>query len=238
MTGLGLYESLHMMHRAWRYKNRTERDEVRFMLAQDLRGKLVLDIGANAGIYSYWMSKAVGAQGRVIAFEPQPEMIEALKKLRHSFRFPHLEIAETGLSDKPGEAEMRRQMAHLGGASISMHMPNADDTMTIPLTTLDAYISEHADRPVAFIKCDVEGHEPEVFAGAMETLRRDMPTLLFECHDHQVQGSHLFENLRSIGYAPYYLHNGAHHPLEELETTRASIKKPYLNYVCIPYRDQ
>lgn len=227
-----------MMHRAWRYRNRTERDEVRFMLAQDLRGKLVIDIGANAGIYSYWMSKAVGPAGRVIAFEPQPEMIDSLKRLRHSFRFPQLEIAETGLSDQPGEATLRRELSHLGGASIARDLPNADDSFTIPLTTLDAYISEHADRPVSFIKCDVEGHEPEVFAGAMQTLRQDKPTLLFEFHDKQVRESDLFDQLHSIGYDCFYLHDGKRHPIESLESQRASIDKPYLNYVCLPLRDR
>lgn len=238
MSGLGLYESLHMMHRAWRYRNRTERDEVRFMLSMDLKGKLVLDIGANAGIYSYWMSKAVGREGRVIAFEPQPEMIDSLKKLRHSFRFPQLEIAETGLSGQAGEATLHRDRAHLGGASIAWEMPSADDSFTIPLTTLDTYISEHADRPVSFIKCDVEGHEPEVFAGAMETLGRDMPTLLFEFHDKQVRESDLFDQFRSLGYKCFYLHKGEKHPVESLDATRASIDKPYLNYVCVPSRER
>jgi FkbM family methyltransferase len=227
-----------MMHRAWRYRNRTERDEVRFMLAQDLRGKLVLDIGANAGIYSYWMSKAVGREGKVIAFEPQPEMIEALRKLRHSFRFPQLEIAETGLSNHAGTAEMRRKLHHLGGASIAREMPDANDSFTIPLTTVDAYLKEHADRPVSFIKCDVEEHEPEVFEGAMETLRRDMPVLLFECHDTRVTEKNVFQELSSIGYACFYLHKGKQHPIEELATKRSSIDKPYLNYVCVPYRDR
>ena len=238
MSGLGIYESLHMLHRAWRYRNRTERDEVRFMLAHDLRGKLVLDIGANAGIYSYWMSRAVGKHGRVIAFEPQPEMIDALKKLRHSFRFPQLEIAETGLSDQPGEATLRRQMSHLGGASIARDIPGADDSFTIPLTTLDAYIAEHADRPVSLIKCDVEGHEPAVFSGGMEILRRDMPTLLFELHENQVTGSDLFERLGDIGYKVYYLHDGDKHPIEQLAEKRAQIDKPYLNYACVPFRDR
>jgi FkbM family methyltransferase len=238
MSGLGLYESLHMLHRAWRYRNRTERDEVRFMLSHNLQGKLVLDIGANAGIYSYWMSRAVGRSGRVISFEPQPEMIDALKKLRHSFRFPQLEIAETGLSDQPGEAVLQRQMSHLGGASIARDIPGADDSFTIPLTTLDAYIDEHADRPVSFIKCDVEGHEPAVFAGGMEMLRRDMPTMLFELHENQVHESDLFDQLRSIGYRVYYLHKGAKHPIEELAEKRSEINKPYLNYACVPYRDR
>ena len=234
MSGLGIYESLHMLHRAYRYKNRTERDEVRFMLAHDLTGKLVLDIGANAGIYSYWMSKAVGKSGRVIAFEPQPEMIDALKKLRHSFRFPQLEIAETGLSDEPGEAVLQRQMSHLGGASIARDIPGADDSFTIPLTTLDAYVEEHADRPVSFIKCDVEGHEPSVFAGGWETLRRDMPTLLFELHENQVRDSGLFQQLESIGYQVFYLHDGDKHPIDQLGAKRSQIDKPYLNYACVP----
>ena len=238
MSGLGLYESLHMLHRAWRYRNRTERDEVRFMLSHDLRGKLVLDIGANAGIYSYWMSKAVGRDGRVIAFEPQPEMIDSLKKLRKSFRFPQLEIAETGLSDEPGEATLQRQMSHLGGASIAREIPGADSSFTIPLTTLDAYAEEHADRPIAFIKCDVEGHEPAVFAGGMETLHRDMPTLLFELHENQVTDSDLFEKLKDIGYGVYYLNDGGKHPIEELAEKRSQIDKPYLNYACVPYRDR
>lgn len=236
MSGLGLYESLHMMHRAWRYKNRTERDEVRFMLAQDLRGKLALDIGANAGIYSYWMSKAVGPDGRVIAFEPQPEMVDALKKLRHTFKFNQLKIAQTGLSDQQGQATLSRNLAHLGGASIARDLPDADDSFTIPLTTLDAYIDEHADRPVSFIKCDVEGHEPEVFRGGMLTLRRDRPTLLFELHDKQVRESDLFEQLESIGYACFYLHEGRQNSIGTLEANRASIDKHYLNYVCIPTR--
>lgn len=237
-SGLGLIESVHMIHRAWRYRHRTERDEVRFMLARDLRGKLVLDIGANAGIYSYWMSRAVGPTGRVIAFEPQPEMIEALGRMRRSFGFSQLEIAQTGLSDHPGEATLHRNLAHLGGASIEHQMPENNDSFTIPLTTLDAYIEAHADRPVSFIKCDVEGHEPSVFRGGMETLRRDMPTLLFELHDRQLRETDLSEQLGSIGYGMYFLHAGRQHPIEELGSMRASIDKPYLNFVCVPYRDR
>lgn len=229
---------MHMLHRAWRYRNRTERDEVRFMLACDLRDKLVLDIGANAGIYSYWMSKAVGPGGRVIAFEPQPEMIESLRKMRRSFGFRQLEIAETGLSDRPGEATLHRDLAHLGGASLERKLPQSNDSFTIPLTTLDAYIETHADRPVSFIKCDVEGHEPAVFRGGMDTLRRDMPTLLFELHDAQLHETDLCDRLGSIGYSVFFLHAGQRRPIEELGAMRASIDKPYLNFVCVPYRDR
>src|SRR2546423_391591 len=35
-------------------------------------GETVLDIGANYGVYSYHLSRAVGSSGRVFAFEPVP----------------------------------------------------------------------------------------------------------------------------------------------------------------------
>ncbi|MEX0877177.1 MAG: FkbM family methyltransferase [Phycisphaerales bacterium] len=234
MNGLSPYGHAHMLHRAWRYRLRTERDEVRFMLGCDLRGGLAVDIGANVGIYSYWMSKAVGREGRVIAFEPQPEMIEQLQRAKASFGMKNLTIAPTGLSSEESSATLRRKWSHLGGASISFEMPDADDELTIPLTTLDAYIDEHADRPVAFIKCDVEGHEPEVFRGAMKTLARDMPTLLFECHDSEVRGSTLFDDLGSLGYDAYFLHNGQRTHIDRFDEIRPTIAKPCLNYVCIP----
>ena len=75
-----LFDRLHFLHRAWRYRLRAERDELAFVLSRDLRGATVLDIGANRGIYSYWMHRVVGATGQVIAFEPQPELVQADRK--------------------------------------------------------------------------------------------------------------------------------------------------------------
>ena len=41
------------------------------MMGLHLKGATVLDIGANKGIYCFWMMRAVGPSGNVIAFEPQ-----------------------------------------------------------------------------------------------------------------------------------------------------------------------
>ena len=87
-----LFERLHMLHRAWRYRLRSERNEIAFLLSQDLRGATVLDIGAHRGSYTYWMHRKVGPQGSVIAFEPQPELVEFLSDLKSSFRMDRLTI--------------------------------------------------------------------------------------------------------------------------------------------------
>jgi len=234
MRNLGIYEYGHMIHRAWRYRLNTERDEVCFMLAQDLKGKTVVDIGANTGIYSYWMHKKVGAKGRVIGFEPQPEMIEHLKKVRQAFKLRNLEIAPTGLSSTTGTVTLKREMNHLGGASISFDLPNADDSITIPITTLDEYFCNHPARPISFIKCDVEGHESEVIAGGMEIIKRDLPTMLIECHNRIADESPLFEHLIGIGYRAHFFYKRRLVPFERVEELRSELDKPFLNYVFLP----
>lgn len=48
---------LHFLRRAWRYRLRSEKAAVAFLMSRQLAGKTVVDIGANIGIYSYWMHK-------------------------------------------------------------------------------------------------------------------------------------------------------------------------------------
>ena len=59
---------------------------------------------------------------------------------------------------------------------------------------------------MSFIKCDVEGHELEVFRGAEALLARDKPTLLFECHDDEADRGDLFEYLIGLGYDGYFFY--------------------------------
>jgi len=237
MSKLGIYEYAHMIHRAWRYRLNTERDEIRFLLSLDLAGKTILDIGANTGIYSYWMCKKAGLGGRVVGFEPQPEMIEHLEKIKSGFHLRQLEIAPTGLSSTSGEVTLNREMNHLGGASISFDLPNADNSITIPLSTLDDYCSEHKIESVAFIKCDVEGHEAEVVEGGMGVLTRDRPALLIECHDELASESRMFDQLAALGYRAHFFYRRNLVPLSKWDDVRDQIDKVFLNYVFLPPTD-
>jgi ubiquinone/menaquinone biosynthesis C-methylase UbiE len=59
-------ESAHFLVRCLRYRFRTEKLQIATMMRLKLRGATVLDIGANKGIYSFWLARAVGKSGRVI----------------------------------------------------------------------------------------------------------------------------------------------------------------------------
>ena len=82
---MNILEKAHVIHRSWRYRLRHEKDSIKYVLGLNLDGAIALDIGANKGIYTYWLSKKVGKDGKVIAFEPQPELGEYLNDLKKSF---------------------------------------------------------------------------------------------------------------------------------------------------------
>ncbi len=196
-------QKLHMLHSAWHYRLNTEKNDIRFLLALDLRGKTVIDIGANRGIYSYWMSRKVGPKGKVIAFEPQPELETHLLELKASFKLDNLFIIKKGLSSNTGSQNLFRSEPGSGGASLNKSQGSGDwQAIPVEVTTLDSYYDEFMD--TAFIKCDVEGHEHDVFMGGRRLLERDKPCLLFECHHDQAKKNELFSYLTSIGYDGFF----------------------------------
>jgi FkbM family methyltransferase len=232
---------LHFLHRAWRYRLRTERAELAYVRSLDLTGKTVVDIGAHRGIFSYWMSRAVGPTGRVVAFEPQPEMIRQFKDFQDSFFWrKNITLVESGLSSSAGVATMRRIGGHTGGASVEHpDLPGAD-AFEIPLTALGDYFVANpppAAAPVAFIKCDVEGHERAVFQGGARLLAEHRPRLLFECHDEQVRAGDLFRELHELGYRGWFLDGSRRVPVERFDQERDAIDRPYLNFVFEPSHD-
>ena len=236
MPGLGVIGHAHFLHRAWRYRTISERSELAAVLRADLRGATALDIGAHRGIYSYWLSKAVGPSGRVIAFEPQPDMIRQFKDFQDSFFWrKNITMVESGPSDHPGRATLRRVGGHTGGASIVANDRPDAEAFEIPLTTLDEHFAANPPPSrIAFIKCDVEGHERAVFRGGARTIAEHRSAILFECHDDHAAlppADGVFADLAALGYRGWFLHNGRRTPIEQLPQRRAAIDRPYLNYL-------
>jgi FkbM family methyltransferase len=203
---LSFAETLHMRHRFWRCRFKSEAPSIRFILESDFAGGTLLDVGANKGVFSYYMSHAAGAAGTVHAFEAQPELGPHLEAVKETFGLDNLRIVNEGLSSSPGTMTMRRDTAGSGTASFDHGRADDLEEIEIPVTTLDAYLDEIGRPPVRFIKCDVEGHELEVFRGAEQTLRRNGPQLLFESHHSEAEDGRLFDFLTALGYDGVFFH--------------------------------
>ncbi len=203
---LSAWDRLHTMHRCWRLRFKSEVTSIQYVRKKNLAGTTVLDIGANKGVYSIYMSRAAGPNGRLIAFEAQPELGSHLNDVKASFGLDNMTLVNQGLSSEAGVLTMRRDKAGSGMASFHNELGTGLDEIDIPVIRLDDYLAEHEVGPVSFIKCDVEGHELPVFQGGRRLLERDRPTLLFECHDTEANSGELFGFLTSLGYDGYFFH--------------------------------
>lgn len=227
-----LLERAHAYHRVWRYRLRSERQELAYLLSRDLREATVADIGANRGIYSYWMHKAVGPTGNVVAFEPQPELGDYLRDLKQTFHLDRLTIVPQALSSGCGERRLVRPKHHWGGASLHLEPTQRCDALTISTTTLDDYFRTSALRPLRFLKADIQGHEYDCFVGGRKILTEDRPEILCESLDGEL--AQVRDYLASLDYRGYFFLKGRLTPLADLPGLRASIPARYLNYVFLP----
>lgn len=229
---MNFFQKTHMLHSAWHYRLNTEKNDIYFLLNQELEGKTVIDIGANKGIYSYWMSKKVGPKGKVFAFEPQPELEKQLQDLKKSFKLDNLAIINKGLSCVKGREKLFRPEPGSGAASLHNNCPNWQ-AIDVDITTLDDYYDKLSQ--VKFIKCDVEGHELNVFKGSRRILKRDNPCLLFECHHAEAQKQDLFLYLISLGYDGFFCHKKNLIHFSEFNNYPYRKKKErHRNYIFLP----
>jgi FkbM family methyltransferase len=113
------------------------------MMRLNLLGATVLDIGANKGIYCFWMMRAVGASGRVIAFEPQPEMCDSIDRQKVRFNWVNLRVLNVALSDMDGQKSLSRRKFGDGSATLEVSRRlRKDATLEVKVTKLDTIAAE------------------------------------------------------------------------------------------------
>lgn len=140
-------------------------------------GQVFWDVGANAGILSFEISKLVKL-GEHHFFEPNPKV------------FPWVEGALSHLENVTGHPlalSDERGIAHLyvpkkGSAFGSLHDNGQTDLEEIQInkTTGDVLVFEEGFLPPRVIKIDTEGHEVEVLAGMKQLISSHRPVVFFE----------------------------------------------------------
>jgi FkbM family methyltransferase len=235
---MNLYQRLHMVHRLLRYRWRTERAELRYLLGRRVHGGSVFDIGAHRGVYSYWMHRRFHDGTRIVAFEPQPELVKHLADFKQTFRLERMLIAPIGLSSRSATLRMHRPRTHWGAATLDEYCYDDDQTevFDVPVTTIDDYLAEHPDlRPLRFIKCDVEYHEAEVLAGAERTLREDRPEILIEWSTpRRAHRERMFRLVQRLNYAIFQFEYGRLAPCTSAERHSPPSWELGANYLLLP----
>ena len=160
-------------------------------------GDKVVDVGANHGWFSLLMAAIVGPQGVVVACEPMPQMLDAL---RHNLTLNaalDVRVLPIALGAEPGESTLHL-FAGLPHGHVSVSTLGRSDyaTTVVPVERIDTAV---LDLQPVLIKVDVEGAELEVLRGADALLRgRRPPSWLIEVN---------YETSSAMGYAPIELYD-------------------------------
>jgi len=239
----GAATRLGLAYRARRYRKRLDPHEILWMRGELRPGDLAVDVGAYKGGYTYNMRREVGAAGAVLAFEPQPELAAYLRACVRAFDWSNVMVVERGLSATRGRRPLLRPTndpspaASLVGASL----PPGARSRDVEVDTLDhALASLGAARPVRLLKCDVEGHELDVFRGAHATLVEQRPRILVECEVRHLSDGRVedvFAHLEALGYRGFFFWRGERHAVGrfDAEVHQVEGRRPYANnFVFVP----
>jgi FkbM family methyltransferase len=170
---------LTTMRRRSRIWDRTMKDHehLRMLLAFALPADAnCVDVGAANGRVLATIVR-VAPRGRHIAYEPVAEFHEEL-----TARFPQVDIRRVALSDAGGETTFTyvRDRPTVSGFRARDYRDGGRDLQTIRVRTArldddlpDGYVPH-------LIKIDVEGAEELVFRGALGTIKRHRPIVVFQ----------------------------------------------------------
>jgi FkbM family methyltransferase len=175
--------------------------EVQEALREQLRpGMTFYDIGANVGFFSLLAARLVGKEGRVVAFEADPEVAGRLREHVGRNAFGWIRVEEKAVWSEPRTVYFARTDPTTSPDRGLGHVVSqgADDTIQVSAESLDGYTS--ARSAPDFLKCDVEGAEVEVFRGARRLLKEKRPGIICEMHSEENQRV-LLEEFSQLGYS-------------------------------------
>lgn len=177
-------------------------------LASFKPGEVMLDCGANVGMYTIWAAVTRGV--RVYAFEPEAQNFAILNRNIHLNNLQSIVKAYCiGLSDKEGLFDLHMADMRIGGSCHSVGEPldfehKPMKTLFVQgcaTNTLDALIKSKALPIPNHIKIDVDGFEPKVIAGAQETLSMpEVKSLLIETNQNLDDHNAMILELTKMGF--------------------------------------
>ncbi|GAA2846655.1 FkbM family methyltransferase [Paenarthrobacter ilicis] len=142
-------------------------------------GDLVLDIGANCGNHTLFLSCVSGAF--VHAFEPDAELCAAIStSVAANGAAERITVHQVGVGDANGFGRIVQTAENNRGAQ-RLERTSMDE-QSVAIIRLD---DQEFEAPVKAIKIDVEGMELDVLRGSSELIQRDHPEMYVECQTVQ-----------------------------------------------------
>lgn len=214
LNHFGLQYENEIFWMGWKHNWEKESIKVWGKLCKD--SQIILDIGANTGIYSL-VAKTINPNSKVYAFEPELFFYDMLQKNNSLNNFD--------IQSYP------KAISNYDGDIIIEAFSGQSKSFTVESITLDTFIKQNEIKKIDLIKIDVETHEPKVLEGFINHLSTFRPTLLIEILNNDI-AEIVYNQVRELGYLYFNIDERGNGSIRQTDIIE---KSDYYNYLlCSP----
>lgn len=171
---------------------------------------IMLDIGANVGVHSLSFARIMR---HVVAFEPNPEVFARLQQNIALNKDVTVTAHCVGLGDVTGVLRFYQPAYENKGTGTfdATSAPLRYTAIDLPVARTDDFLARHGITDIDAVKIDVQGFEPNVLAGMVETLTASRPVIWMEVSEPTIAELEHRGGLRALlpdGYRMYRFTTG------------------------------
>jgi len=176
-----------------------------YSFLEDNQEVVMVDLGANIGLFSLYMSSICS---EIYSVEPTPSHIEIMKDLLDKLEIKNIFPNQVAIHTKNGEEKFQLNSSNSTMNSFLRHGidPGGTDSVTVPTTTLADFIKNTVKKRVNFVKMDIEGFENVIVHDpSFEDAIKEIDAIYVEVHDFEGVGkmeenvNKVIERLESLG---------------------------------------
>jgi FkbM family methyltransferase len=163
------------------------------------KDSIAIEGGSYVGDHTLWLGKEAK---KVYAFEIQTDLAEILEKNLEINNITNVDVHNMALSDSTNDVSIKwHSNGNKGGCGLDTDNKKPVVENPIKATTIDLLVQQEETKnnqkiKIDIILLDIEGYEPKVLTGGIETIKRDKPVILVESHS----GSSPLDFIVKLGY--------------------------------------
>lgn len=171
-----------------------------FSLYTPKQDEVVIDAGASEGLFALKIRHIVGT---IHLFEPIPKLCDSLRKtFKDEIADQKVFVCPYALGEKKGRVRFFLDTGVIGSSRAARE--GDEQTVEVPITTIDGYVEENSIKRLDLIKMDIEGAEIDALKGAEKTLGTLRPRLLICTYHKPDDPERIGEFIQSFDYQLFY----------------------------------
>jgi FkbM family methyltransferase len=143
-------------------------------------GAVIIDVGANMGLWALTLAHTARSAGTVIACEPSADTYKTLKRNIELNKLTNVHPLPIAFSNVKDRVRLYHDVDPCRHSLGNIARRGKADFEDIETETMDAVLQSLGVSKVDFIKIDVEGAEELVLAGCGTAISQSKPIILFE----------------------------------------------------------